>query len=44
VRTDRDAVKHAAELHLMRAKMPQMQEGATDAELDAAVETAAAVV
>jgi|SRR5665213_1537469 len=44
VRTDRDAAKHSQELHAMRAQMPEKVEGATDAELEAAVDTAAALV
>jgi len=43
VRTDREAAKHSQELQAMRAQMPVQEEGATDAELEAAVDTAAAL-
>ena len=44
VRTDREAAKHMSELQLMRAQMPKHEEPvASDAEIDAAVETAAAI-
>jgi ribosomal protein S6 len=43
VRTDREAAKHSQELQAMRAQMPVAEEGPTDAELEAAVDTAAAL-
>ena len=43
VRTDRDAARHAAEMQSIRMQTPQKEEGVSDAEIDAALETAATI-
>ncbi|MEJ0053608.1 MAG: hypothetical protein WDN10_02685 [bacterium] len=43
VKTDREAARHAADLRSIRMQVPQKEEGISEVELDAALETATTV-